>query len=35
MTGRLVDNAGFFAVENVDKLTDTALYELLNPVAAG
>jgi hypothetical protein len=29
LTGRLVDNAGFFAVENVDKLTDTALYELL------
>ncbi|QHE73531.1 VWA domain-containing protein [Rhodococcus sp. WAY2] len=29
LTGRLVDNAGFFAVENIDKLTDTALYELL------
>ncbi|QHE73665.1 VWA domain-containing protein (plasmid) [Rhodococcus sp. ZPP] len=29
LTGRLVDNAGFFAVENVDTLTDTALYELL------
>ncbi|RZL78224.1 MAG: stress protein, partial [Rhodococcus sp. (in: high G+C Gram-positive bacteria)] len=29
LTGRLVDNAGFFAVENVDTLSDAALYELL------
>jgi hypothetical protein len=29
LTGRLVDNAGFFAVENVDRLSDAALYELL------
>ncbi|NDV10219.1 stress protein [Rhodococcus sp. IEGM 248] len=29
LTGRLVDNAGFFAVENVDTLSDVALYELL------
>jgi hypothetical protein len=29
LTGRLVDNAGFFAVENVDQLSDAALYELL------
>ncbi|WP_370184792.1 VWA domain-containing protein [Rhodococcus wratislaviensis] len=29
LTGRLVDNAGFFAVENVDTLSNAALYELL------
>ncbi|QQZ18464.1 MULTISPECIES: VWA domain-containing protein [Rhodococcus] len=29
LTGRLVDNAGFFAVENVDTLSDAALYKLL------
>jgi stress response protein SCP2 len=29
LTGRLVDNAGFFVVENVDTLSDAALYELL------
>lgn len=29
LTGRLVDNAGFFAVENIDTLSDAALYELL------
>ncbi|WP_368680568.1 VWA domain-containing protein (plasmid) [Rhodococcus opacus] len=29
LTGRLVDNAGFFAVENIDTLSDGTLYELL------
>nr|WP_230989908.1 VWA domain-containing protein [Rhodococcus oxybenzonivorans] len=29
LTGRLVDNAGFIAVENVDTLSDGPLYELL------
>ncbi|MFC9840289.1 VWA domain-containing protein [Rhodococcus sp. NPDC127530] len=29
LTGRLVDNAAFLAVENVVRLSDAALYELL------
>lgn len=29
LSGRTVDNAGFFAVDNVDSLTDARLYELL------
>ncbi|NKT14160.1 stress protein [Rhodococcus hoagii] len=29
LSGRVVDNAGFFAVDNVDSLPDSRLYELL------
>ncbi|MGW0020944.1 vWA domain-containing protein [Rhodococcus sp. NPDC003382] len=29
LAGRVVDNAGFFAVDNVDSLPDSRLYELL------